>query len=177
MNSRRSRTSEPPDSGPARNFSYMVSIIRTHTIESTNKSVALPQKAAGVWPPTALLDHKSMSESESDADSSDVECPVCGKDDFATLRGMSIHHTRVHGELSPSQRNHANGAAMSTNTNEAQKMKPGSVLKNATIRGSQRHIVALSRTTAMWNVLHAASQSSSLNEGCGSITIWCIVKA
>lgn len=39
-----------------------------------------------------------MSEYETDDDSSDVECPTCGRDDFASKNGMKIHHSHIHGE-------------------------------------------------------------------------------
>lgn len=39
-----------------------------------------------------------MSESVADSNSSDVECPTCGRTDFASERGVNVHHTRVHGE-------------------------------------------------------------------------------
>lgn len=30
--------------------------------------------------------------------SEDAECPTCGRDDFASRRGMKMHHSRAHGE-------------------------------------------------------------------------------
>lgn len=39
-----------------------------------------------------------MTGYESEDDSSDVECPTCGRDDFADTAGMKNHHAVVHGE-------------------------------------------------------------------------------
>lgn len=39
-----------------------------------------------------------MSKNAAEDDSSDVECPTCGRDDFASEGGMKNHHKVVHGE-------------------------------------------------------------------------------
>lgn len=40
-----------------------------------------------------------MSTEDADEDkSSDVECPTCGRDDFANRRGMKVHHNTKHDE-------------------------------------------------------------------------------
>lgn len=39
-----------------------------------------------------------MSSQDSDADSSDVACPTCGRTNFADKRGMRTHHAAIHGE-------------------------------------------------------------------------------
>jgi 5-methylcytosine-specific restriction endonuclease McrA len=40
----------------------------------------------------------ASSGSTSDDNSSSVECPTCGRDDFKNTHGLHIHHTRAHGE-------------------------------------------------------------------------------
>lgn len=71
------------------------------TVESTNEVRFRREKRPVVASPTALRTNRSMSKYDTDADNSDVECPTCGRDDFASLRGVSIHHTTTHGESLP----------------------------------------------------------------------------
>lgn len=58
---------------------------------------AFPEKA-GARTPTALLEAKSMSQYTPTEDSSDAECPTCGRDDFESRFGVKQHHARTHGE-------------------------------------------------------------------------------
>ena len=57
-------------------------------------------KPIGAETPTdALGTTKRMSTlADSAQESNDVECPTCGKDAFASERGMKIHHKHAHGE-------------------------------------------------------------------------------
>lgn len=73
-------------------------LFTTESGYTANKSEVLSQKAAPVRAGPTLLSAKSMTENETDTDSSDVECPACGRDDFKTESGMKIHHSKVHGE-------------------------------------------------------------------------------
>jgi hypothetical protein len=70
----------------------------SHAIQLTNESAVLPQNTAPIGAGPRSWESKSMSEYDTDVDSSDVECPTCGRTDFANQRGMRCHHSHVHGE-------------------------------------------------------------------------------
>lgn len=55
------------------------------------------ESGRGVARPRAWLG-PSMNEYEPEDDSSGVECPTCGRDDFTSPRGMKTHHKLAHDE-------------------------------------------------------------------------------
>lgn len=56
------------------------------------------RKAVGCMVRPRASGVRSMAEYDTEDDSSDVECPTCGRDDFKTVAGMKGHHKRIHGE-------------------------------------------------------------------------------
>jgi hypothetical protein len=72
--------------------------MQAKTVHRANEARGFAAKAAGMYArPRAWLG-PSMSTDAPDADSSDVECPTCGKDDFQSVGGMTRHHKLVHDE-------------------------------------------------------------------------------
>lgn len=48
--------------------------------------------------PSASGGTRSMTEYDPEANSSDVKCPACGRDDFKSVQGMRNHHAKRHGD-------------------------------------------------------------------------------
>lgn len=67
-------------------------------VVTTSADTASKPTGAGT-PADALGATKRMSRSDDDGNqSNELECPSCGRDDFASTRGMKIHHKSAHGE-------------------------------------------------------------------------------
>lgn len=78
-------------------MSTVDSFMPPETVPNGNRARCCRSKRPGREPDRALGD-QSMTEYESEDDSSAVECPTCGRDDFASRRGVKAHHAQTHGE-------------------------------------------------------------------------------
>lgn len=63
----------------------------TYTVSKKRGIAERPVERA----PTALRDHRSMTENVAD---NEKTCPTCGRDDLVSERGLQIHHSKAHGE-------------------------------------------------------------------------------
>ncbi|WP_226043481.1 HNH endonuclease [Natrinema sp. DC36] len=65
---------------------------------STENSTECPTCGDNFETGRAMKIHHSRTHGESLVETSDIECPTCGREDFQSERGMKTHHKKAHGE-------------------------------------------------------------------------------